>query len=102
MTISTPWGRDNLGEMITRPGWFCVSTFFVLLPHIVAVSSVFLRWGGIPAGMAVTIGLFFLTLSTAVHGPDAYVGAPIGLFYLFACVGCHFVVLHRIRMIASR
>jgi hypothetical protein len=98
----TDCGQRNLFAILTRPGWFCVSTFFILGPHVVAVSALFLRWGAVPVGAAITLGLFFGTLSTIVTGPDVAAGGACGFLNGCACVVCHVVILRRIRLLAAQ
>lgn len=105
VTFATIEGRQNFHSLCTDSLGQFVATVFILIPHLAAVLSVYLRWGAVPLSVAIAIGsyLFCVTLifSTGAFNPNSPIFIPFSCAVLTACAGCYLVVMFRLRQIAS-
>lgn len=99
VSIGTEQGRTNFHALLTDPVGRMVATFFILIPHLCLVLSTFVRWGAVPLGTAIVIGLFFgLQLRVRVGDSAPYI---VCIVNLCICVVCHLVLIHRFRRLAA-
>jgi len=91
--------------MCTQPLGFYVTAFFILIPHLAALLSVYMRWGAVPLSIAFSIGsyigsalifesFFRLSVGSAVLIPAAFV-------VLSLCAACHVMIIRRINILAA-
>lgn len=89
--------------LIDGPGLLFVS-HFLLVPHLSAVYSFWVRWGAVSLGIGTMVGLFsvwvVLADFIAFFGTDEL--NEIGVFVLILCGLCHIVILFQIRSVATR
>lgn len=104
----TDQGRINLVEMLQMPIGFYITTHYILIPHLAAVLSAYLRWGAVPLSVVISIGSYigWLMFLEAVSGgsgidPEAFMLIPIGVLVLTVCAMCHILLWPRIKHLAA-
>jgi hypothetical protein len=102
VSISTSEGLRNFEWILQHPMGFCVASFFILIPHVSAVLSLYMRWGATPLGTALCIGLFFSMEVVALPVNTDYWGRIIGLFVIGICVCCHIAIALRVSALAGK
>ena len=101
-----PDGIDLYTDFFRHPGPpILIVTHLILIPHLAALLSVFVRWGALPISIGLTIGILFLIVSffAAIRLSDdnAIVYLPCFLIYVL-CIACHIGVRLRIDTLVSR
>lgn len=101
-----PEGIRCTEDFFRRPGPpFLFISFFVLAPHLAALSAMYARWAALPLGIALTIGLGFLTamcIGVFRIGPE-----DASVFFIGACIyglscACHIAVWLRTEQVSAR
>lgn len=105
VTAVTDQGRRNFAEMIRLPIGFYVTTFFILIPHVAALLSAYLRWGAVPLSVVISIGSYIgsaMFLQAIFRfNPEASILIPLGMLVLGICAVCHVLLLLRIKRLAA-
>lgn len=105
VTAVTEQGRRNFAEMARMPIGFYVTTFFILIPHLAAVLSAYLRWGAVPLSVAISMGAYIgsaLCLQAMFRfQPEALVLIPMGMCVLGVCATCHVLLWLKIKHLAA-
>jgi ABC-type transport system involved in multi-copper enzyme maturation permease subunit len=105
VTAFTDQGRRNLVEMLQMPFGFYITTYYLLIPHVAAVLSAYLRWGAVPLSVVVSIGSYLGALmllhAISVFDPEALILIPLGMFVLGVCAMCHLLFWRRIKHLAA-
>ncbi|MEI8379219.1 MAG: hypothetical protein WCJ09_03765 [Planctomycetota bacterium] len=98
-------GFENTREFLNPrdPGPFILA-HLLLVPHLSAVYALWVRWGAVPLAIGTMVGLFaiWIVLGEMIfHFRDSEFNV-IAAIILLVCVGLHFFVISRIRLIAER
>ncbi len=103
--------KNNLAELLKQPSIWWIAANLLLVIHLSAMLSTYLRWGAFALSLALTIGSMFVTISLpqfamGVGGPNQiHPDTIMGLLtipVLVACALCHFVVLLRIPALGEK
>lgn len=97
-------GLKNTLDFLQEGAAFFFLSHFVLVPHLSAIYALWLRWGAVPLAIGSMIGSLFawITLFEANHVRERDgIVVLAGFLILGICAGCHWLLLSRIRQIAS-
>lgn len=104
VTIGSVQGRENFHSVCTESIGQFVTTIFILIPHLAALLSVYLRWGAVPLSIAISIGSYIFCMilisSTGAFNQNSPIFILLSCAVLAVCAACHVVVLFRLRQIA--
>lgn len=101
VTFITADGRRNCREILREPLGLYVTSFFILIPHVALLLSVYLRWGAVSLSVVISIATYIGSVMSI--GPS--INPNSGIFHVGAfvvaclCVACHVLAyqkLHRI------
>ncbi len=105
LLIACVTGFENTREFLnpSDPGPFILVHLF-LVPHLSAVYALWIRWGAVPLAVGTMVGLFaiWIVLGELVFRFREWQFNLIAIIVGFVCVGFHFFVISRIRLIAER
>jgi ABC-type transport system involved in multi-copper enzyme maturation permease subunit len=107
-----------LGIIVLPEGYSCVADFFdrggstfliiallLVIPHVAAIASIYVRWGALPLGIGAAIGLVFLaeTIFQAMRlGPHDVMVYFMALVILCLSCCCHIAVWLRTEALSAR
>ena len=101
----TTQGWHNFNSVCTEYLGQFVTTIFILIPHLAAVLSVYLRWGAVPLSIAISIGSYIFCMilisSSGAFSQNSPIFILLSFTVLATCAACHVVVVFRLRQIAS-
>lgn len=104
-TVLMAGGRQNISDFLERPAGFFFLSNFVLVPHIAAVLSLYLRWGCVPLGIGFAIASLFGWVSVFEAfrvGPGDSIVWVATVIAAFICVSSHLWVVSRVPVLAAR
>ncbi len=104
-TALTVGGRQNIHDFLDEPAGFFFLSNFMLVPHLAAVLSLYLRWGGVPLAIGLGVASLFGWVSVFQAfrvGPGDTIVSVATLIASVICVACHFWVVSRLPTIAAR
>lgn len=101
-----PEGLRCAEDFFQRPGPpYLLISFFVLAPHLAALSAMYVRWAALPIGIALTIGFAFITgmfITIRRIGPEDMSVFVIATGVLCLCCACHIAVWLRTEQLSAR
>ncbi|MBS0203008.1 MAG: ABC transporter permease subunit [Planctomycetes bacterium] len=105
VTFVTVEGRSNFRSICNESLGLFVTSFFILIPNLAALFSVYLRWGAVPLSVVACIGSYILCLSLlssiAPFNPNSPIFFPMTIAVLAGCVACQVGAYFRLRQVAS-
>jgi hypothetical protein len=100
ISLGTTEGSRNFAWILKHPVGFCIASFFVLIPNLAAVLSLYLRWGSVLLATGISIGLFFGMMSISQGNDDNCRG--IAFLVLTFCFLCHLTIVLRIGSLTEK
>lgn len=102
VTVATVEGASNFRWIAKEGVGICITAFFVLIPHLSALLALYMRWGAVPLGTAIAIGLYIgIMVSLQPPGPSHFSLYIVGFFIFALSALCHVAIILRIQRLAS-
>ena len=101
VTFFTPEGRSNFVWAASTSLGLCVTSYFVLIPNLSVLLSLYVRWGAVTLATAIAIGIHFGMLSTFASSNSHPVMLVVTFCLYGLCLGCHAAVIFRFRRLAE-
>jgi ABC-type Na+ efflux pump permease subunit len=85
---------------------YCIAMWFIMLPHVAALTSTYVRWGAVPIAIGLCFGGVFAgemvqSVFLQYLGPQVLI--PMNAIVMVSiCVACHIIVLIRTQALAAR
>lgn len=103
VTFITADGRRNCYEIFREPMGLWVTSFFILIPHVALLLSVYLRWGAVSLGVVISIATYIGSTMMLQPITNPYDGVFVfGAFVVGCmCVACHVLAYLRLQRITA-
>jgi ABC-type transport system involved in multi-copper enzyme maturation permease subunit len=104
ISIGTTEGLHNFAWVLGAEDGvgICVTAYFVLIPNLAALLSLFMRWGAVAASVAVSIALHVIVvMSLQGGGPGQPMFFFVGLLICALSIACHVAIHYRLKSLAS-
>jgi hypothetical protein len=97
---------DALGDILSEPGaWYGIS-LYVLLVHLIAVLSLFIKWGALPLSLGLIVVVYMLSIALIFMGSvggnrESILILPAICFFIASLMG-QFLIIARLRTLAAK
>lgn len=102
ISVTTGEGWRNFDWILNNPLGFCVASYFILIPNLAAFLALFLRWGAVPLGVAVAVGIHVAIMSM---GGMVWSRSSLLSFITMAiwglCILCHVAIIRCIGRLSA-